>query len=312
MAGEDEHVRQKTRLPAWLTKRVSAGPQAAQLHQLLADLELSTVCSGAHCPNLSECYARGTATFLILGDRCTRSCRFCAIRSDQPEPLREDEPHAVAEACVRMQLGHVVITSVTRDDLADGGAEQFARTIRAVRSRLPSVVIEVLIPDFNGDLAAVDIVLSARPDILNHNVETAPRLYPRVRPQADFQRSLNLLAYAKQCSITQGAKPFSKSGLMVGLGETVEEVSQVMRDLRRVDCDILTIGQYLAPSPEHLPIERFVGPEEFAAWEIEAKAMGFSAVAAAPFVRSSYLAERLFMNRRPEPPFGPAHDEPLR
>ena len=339
------------RFPPWLRKRIPTGTEAAGVSRLLAELGLATVCSGAHCPNLPECYARGTATFLILGDSCTRSCRFCAIEKRSPGPLRDDEPEAVAEACARLALRHVVITSVTRDDLPDGGAAHFARTIRAVRGRLPQAVIEVLTPDFQGSTAAIDAVLAARPDIFNHNVETVPRLYPTVRPEADYRRSLEFLAYVtkkgsdpfsrtgvravsgtqddgEQPCATAGAvsgrvpvpgprldKPavprgqggaaragvYTKSGLMVGLGETADEVRAVLADLRQAGCEILTIGQYLAPSSAHLPVARFVEPAEFAAWEAEARALGFAAVASGPFVRSSYQAEQVFAPVRGRP-----------
>jgi lipoic acid synthetase len=329
--------------PPWLRKRIPAGGEAAAVRGLLAELGLATVCSGAHCPNLPECFARGTATFLILGTRCTRSCRFCAIAKGDAGPLREDEPEAVAEAAARLALRHVVITSVTRDDLADGGAGHFARTIRAVRGRLPQAVIEVLVPDFGGSTAALDAVLDARPDIFNHNVETVPRLYPAVRPEADYRRSLDVLAYAKRrAGAAGGEQPapvdsagapggmpsasfaghaeaapggtcprnggvgmppsagriFTKSGLMVGLGETPGEVRACLRDLRGAGCDIVTIGQYLAPSAAHQPVARFVEPAEFAAWEAEARALGFAAATAGPFVRSSYRADTVFAGRR--------------
>ena len=290
------------RFPAWLRKRVPSGEQAAHVRNLLAELHLETVCSGAHCPNLPECFARGTATFLILGDTCTRSCRFCAIPSRPPGPLRPEEPDAVAEACERLGLRHVVITSVTRDDLADGGAAHFARTIRAVRARLPETVIEVLTPDFLGLTSAIDTVLDAGPDIFNHNVETVSRLYPHVRPEADYRRSLDVLAYAKrraESGRAAGKGPLhTKSGLMVGLGETADEVRAVLGDLRGAGCDIVTIGQYLAPSAGHVPVARFVEPAEFAAYEVEARGFGFAAVAAGPFVRSSYQAESVFQGRR--------------
>ena len=289
--------------PPWLKKRVPTGEGAAAVARILADLGLATVCSGAHCPNLPECYARGTATFLILGDTCTRSCRFCAIPSERrPGPPRDDEPEAVAEASARLCLKHVVITSVTRDDLPDGGAGHFARTIRAVRSRLPGAVVEVLTPDFQGSPAAVDAVLDATPDIFNHNVETVPRLYADVRPQADYRRSLDVIAQGRRRADAAGPTLYTKSGLMVGLGETPDEVREVMRDLREAGCDILTIGQYLAPSASHRPIARFVEPAEFAAWEADARALGFAAVAAGPFVRSSYQADRLFQNRSAKTP----------
>jgi lipoic acid synthetase len=278
------------RFPPWLRKRLSAGGEAGEVRRLLAELGLSTVCSGAHCPNQSECYSRGTATFLILGDRCTRACGFCAIKKGGAGPLRQDEPEAVADACSRLRLRHVVITSVTRDDLADGGAAHFARTIRAVRQRLPQAVIEVLTPDFRGSTEAVDMVLAARPDVFNHNVETVPRLYPTVRPEADYRRSLAVLSHARQA----GGKMFTKSGLMVGLGETADEVRRVMQDLRAAGCDLLTIGQYLSPSAAHLPVVEFVPPEQFQAWENEARSLGFAAASAGPFVRSSYQAEIVF------------------
>jgi lipoic acid synthetase len=283
--------------PAWLRKRVPTGEEAARVRSLLAQLHLETVCSQARCPNLPECFARGTATFLILGSTCTRSCRFCAIASAPPGPPRPEEPEAVAEACAALALRHVVVTSVTRDDLPDGGAAHFALTIRAIRVRLPGAVIEVLTPDFQGDLAAVDAVLEAGPDIFNHNVETVPRLYPTVRPQADYRRSLAVLAHAKRRLAAGSHNLYTKSGLMVGLGEKSEEVSAVLRDLRGAGCDILTIGQYLAPSPEHHPVVRFVEPAEFEAWEAEARRLGFAAVAAGPFVRSSYQAESVFRGR---------------
>ena len=284
------------RFPPWLKKRIPSGGRGAKVTQLLADLGLSTVCCGARCPNQAECFDRGTATFLILGSICTRSCRFCAIASGGPGLPREDEPEAVAEACCRMHLRYVVITSVTRDDLPDGGAGHFARTVRAVRQRLAGVRIEVLVPDFQGSAAAIETVLDARPDVFNHNLETVRRLYPQVRPGADYSRSLQVLAHAKRRALAEREMLLAKSGLMVGLGESSEEVLGVMRDLRGVDCDMLTIGQYLAPSPAHMPIERFVEPTEFDAWACEAREMGFSAVAAGPFVRSSYKAEAFFQD----------------
>ena len=312
------------RFPPWLKRSMPTGPEAAAVAKLLHELGLSTVCAGARCPNQAECFSRGTATFLILGDRCTRHCRFCAIPStDRPAPPRQDEPEAVAEACVRLGLRHVVITSVTRDDLPDGGAGHFAETIQAVRRRLPQAVIEVLTPDFAGNLTDVDTVLGARPDVFNHNVETVPRLYPLVRcggdPQtrggvpkaevsalgalafggpASYERSLGVLAHAAGRGDARG-QPHVKSGLMLGLGEEAEEVRQVLKDLRGAGCEIVTIGQYLSPSREHLPVARFVEPAEFEAWESEARAMGFRAVASGPFVRSSYLAENLFMGILP-------------
>ena len=275
------------------------------MRRLLADLKLETVCSGANCPNMSECFGRGTATFMILGNTCTRSCRFCAVPTGKPAMPRDDEPAAVAEASERLGLKHVVITSVTRDDLPDGGAGHFAETIRAVQARLRQTTIEVLTPDFQGDESAIDTVLAARPDVFNHNIETVPRLYSHVRPQARYKRSLDVLAYAKRVERgrPQGAGKhrdhgagLTKSGLMVGLGETNDEIREVMRDLRKAGCNILTIGQYLAPSSDHAPIARFVEPSEFDAMRTDALAMGFTAVAAGPFVRSSYRAEEIFEN----------------
>ena len=277
-------------LPRWLKKRLPAAGAAEDVRRLIKDLGLATVCGSAHCPNMSECFARGTATFLILGDRCTRACGFCAVARGVPDPPAEGEPNAVAEAAERLKLSHVVITSVTRDDLTDGGAGHFARTIRAVRRRLPTATVEVLTPDFQGRAADIETVLAAGPDIFNHNIETVGRLYRQVRPQADYRRSLDVLACAKDS--TAGA--FTKSGLMLGFGEQAGEVRTVLADLRGVRCDMLTIGQYLAPSPEHVPVERFIPPAEFDAWAVEAREMGYAAVAAGPFVRSSYHAEDVF------------------
>jgi len=286
--------RRRRPFPPWLRKRVPAGGEAEHVRRLLAELDLETVCSGAHCPNLPECFARGTATFMILGRSCTRSCRFCAVPSGPPGPPRPDEPEAVAEAAVRLGLRHVVVTSVTRDDLSDGGADHFARTVRAIRRRLPETRVEVLVPDFQGRAADIETVCRAGPDVVNHNVETVPRLYPSVRPEADYRRSLAVLAEARRLADACGRPCRTKSGLMVGLGETPDEVRRVLADLRRVGCGIVTIGQYLAPSKRHVPVARFVEPGEFEAWEAEARAMGFAAVAAGPFVRSSYRAERVF------------------
>ncbi len=285
------------RFPPWIKKRIPTGEEAAHVRGLLAELGLETVCSGAHCPNQAECFARGTATFLILGATCTRSCRFCAIEAADPGPLRADEPQAVAEACARLGLRHVVVTSVTRDDLPDGGAGHFARTIEAIRARLPKAVLEVLTPDFQGDRAALRTVLAARPDIFNHNVETVPRLYATIRPEADYGQSLAVLAAARELAEAAGLAVHTKSGLMVGLGETDAEVRAVLADLRAARVDIVTLGQYLAPSRAHAPVERFVTPEAFAALEAEARAMGFAAVAAGPFVRSSYMAEEVYAGR---------------
>ncbi len=279
------------RLPRWLTKRLDMSHRWEHVRDMLQGLGLHTVCSGAHCPNQAECYARGTATFLILGERCTRSCRFCAIdHAAQLAPPDPDEPARVAEAAARLRLRHVVITSVTRDDLPDGGSAHFAAAIAAVRARLPQAVIEVLTPDFQGAEPAIDTVLAAHPHIFNHNVETVPRLYAPVRPQALYARSLGVLEHAKR----HAPGVHTKSGLMVGLGERDDEILAVLRDLRGVGCDIVTIGQYLAPSPGHAPVIEFVPPERFGEYERQGRAMGFAAVAAGPFVRSSYHAEEVF------------------
>jgi lipoic acid synthetase len=251
-------------------------------------LRLHTVCQSAHCPNQGECFARGTATFLILGNTCTRSCGFCAVGQGTPAAPDPAEPRRVAEAAARLGLRHVVVTSVTRDDLPDGGSGHFAATIAAVRAACEATV-EVLTPDFQGSAGSLTRVLEARPDVYNHNVETVPRLYPRVRPQASYERSLELLRRAA----AHGHGIMPKSGLMVGLGESHGEAVAVMKDLRRVGCEALTVGQYLRPSPAHLPVERFVPPEEFDQYRDEAKVLGFSVVAAGPFVRSSYHADAL-------------------
>lgn len=278
----------RRRLPPWLTRRITAGRRADDVAALLRDLNLATVCDEARCPNRHECFCRGTATFMILGRSCTRRCRFCAVSDGAPEPLRDDEPDAVATAAARMGLRHVVITSVTRDDLPDGGAAHFARTVAAVRERLPDAAVEVLVPDFQGDRDAIATVLAAEPDVFNHNVETVPRLYPQVRPQAEYARSIDVLAVAARAGATV------KSGLMAGLGETMTEVDAVLGDLRAAGCGILTVGQYLAPSDAHVPVARYVPPAEFDALKARAEAMGFAAVAAGPFVRSSYNAESVY------------------
>ena len=282
------------RLPAWLRRPIPLGAKASRVARTLDELNLATVCNGAQCPNRAECFACGTATFMILGQACTRNCGFCAVSHDSPKPPDPGEADAVARAAQRLGLKHVVITCVTRDDLPDGGAAHFAATITAVGARCPDAVIEVLTSDFQGNREAIATVVRTAPDIFNHNVETVPRLYPRVRPQADYQRSLDVLAAAGDLGAGGDRTLYTKSGLMVGLGETADEVRDVMRDLRDVGCAILTIGQYLAPSGQHLPVTRFVEPGEFDALAADARAMGFAAVAAAPFVRSSYLAEDLF------------------
>ena len=272
-----------TRKPQWLKKQfdpVAEGKMTA----LLRSLSLHTVCEDANCPNRSECFKSKTATFLILGDVCTRGCRYCAVAKGAPFPLDPDEPQHVAEAAETLGLRHIVVTSVTRDDLPDGGAEHFARTITALRERLPQSTIEVLIPDFQGDQAALQCVIDAKPDIINHNVETVPALYPVVRPQANYRRSLELLQRVKQAGL------YSKTGFMVGLGETREDVLSLMDDLAEIGCDMLTIGQYLQPSKNHLPVAAFITPEQFDEYKELALAKGIRYVASGPFVRSSYHA----------------------
>jgi lipoic acid synthetase len=280
------------RLPAWLKRRIPASPQAGEVRRVLEQLDLATVCHGAQCPNRAECFSRGTATFMILGDSCTRACRFCAVKSGAPSLPRADEPAAVAQACQTLSLHHVVITSVTRDDLPDGGASHFADTIRAVRTACPEAVIEVLTPDFQGQAEAVETVIAAGCDIFNHNVETVPRLYALARPEAQYIRSLRVLAEARRLMDAAG-RGFTKSGLMVGLGESHDELMAVMDDLRGVRCDILTVGQYLQPSAAQLPVARYVTPEEFTAYQQDAAERGFAAVAAGPWVRSSYQADTI-------------------
>lgn len=276
-----------TGFPVWLRKRVPASSEIEATWSILQSIGINTVCNSARCPNLGECFAHRTATFMILGDICTRNCSFCAVQGGKPEAVDPDEPRKVVEAALSLGLRHVVVTSVTRDDLADGGSAQFARTIEALRERLPEVVIEVLTPDFRGDMGAVQRVVEARPHIFNHNVETVPRLYASVRRAANYARSLEVLQWVKQA----GAGLYTKSGLMVGLGEMPEEVVEVMRDLRAVGCDILTIGQYLQPTPAHLPVKEFVSPDVFRSYEDQAREIGFPYVASGPFVRSSYQAE---------------------
>jgi len=279
----------RRRFPPWLRKRLPAGGASSEVRRVLSELGLNTVCMSAHCPNLCECFARGTATFMILGDVCTRNCRFCAVQGGAPAPPDPGEPARVAEAAARLGLTHVVITSVTRDDLPDGGAQQFARAIDAVRRRTEAT-IEVLTPDFKGRSADVDTVLTAAPDVYNHNIETVPRLYPQVRPEADFERSLGLLRHVAE-------RASAKSGLMVGLGETYDEVINVMNRLHEAGCLLLTVGQYLSPSEMHLDVAEFVTPEQFDAYAAAAERIGFTAVASGPFVRSSYHAELMVPGR---------------
>ena len=274
------------RKPSWLKMKMPGGTEYAKLYRLITDNRLHTVCQSAKCPNMGECWAAGTATLMILGDVCTRSCGFCHIATGRPPALDLDEPRRVGEAVAVMNLNHVVITSVNRDELSDGGAAVWAETIRQVRAKSPQTSVEVLIPDFAGDWDALQLVLDERPEILNHNIETVPRLYTRVRPQAKYQRSLELLRIAK------GQGLVSKTGMMLGLGETEEEIDSVIDDLVSISCDILTLGQYLQPTAKHLPVERWVHPDEFAAWKAKGEARGLRHVESGPLVRSSYHAEK--------------------
>jgi lipoic acid synthetase len=285
--------KQRLPKPPWLKRRIPSGATYQEIRGLLQKTHLHTVCQEACCPNLGECFSQGTATFLILGDRCTRNCRFCAVAHGPVEPLDPGEPSRVAGAVHTMKLRYVVVTSVTRDDLPDGGAFAFAETIRRIREKRPETKVEVLIPDFGGDLQSLKTVLQARPDVLNHNVETVPRLYASVRPGAVYRRSIDLLKNAHQMDPSIP----TKSGLMLGLGERPEEVQQVLNDLLEAGCRILTLGQYLQPSAEHLAVERFVSPEEFEEWRKKGLEMGFREVASGPFVRSSYHAQEIFERR---------------
>lgn len=285
--------KQRIPKPPWLKRRIPSGATYQEIRGLIQETHLHTVCQEACCPNLGECFSQGTATFLILGDRCTRNCRFCAVAHGPAGPPDPAEPLRVAEAIGHMKLRYAVVTSVTRDDLPDGGAFIFAETIRRIREKRPETKVEVLIPDFCGDLQSLKTVLEARPDVLNHNVETVPRLYASVRPGAVFRRSIDLLRSAHRLDPSIP----TKSGLMLGLGERPEEVQQVLSDLVEAGCRILTLGQYLQPSVDHLPVERFVTPEEFEEWRKKALEMGFREVASGPFVRSSYHAQELFERR---------------
>ena len=273
--------------PRWLRAPAPVGQNYRELKELISDLKLHTVCESAACPNVGECWNRRTATFMILGNVCTRRCGFCAVQKGGPLPVDYDEPRRVAEAVAIMGLKYAVVTSVNRDDRKDGGAELFKMTIEAIRERVPGCKVEVLVPDFQGSHDAMKIVMNAKPDVLNHNTETVPRLYRQVRLGARYERSLEMLRYAKELS---PATPV-KSGLMLGLGELIEEVLQVMRDLHAHNVDILTLGQYMRPSPKHLPIVRYVAPAEFDELRRAGKEMGFSHVEAGPLVRSSYHAD---------------------
>ncbi|RMF60262.1 MAG: lipoyl synthase [Calditrichaeota bacterium] len=283
---EKEAVATRERRPEWLKVRLPSGPGYQAVRGIVQNNGLHTVCEEARCPNLAECWARRTATFMILGDVCTRSCGFCAVKTGKPPYLDRDEPRRVGEAVKKMSLSHAVITSVNRDELPDGGAGIFAETIREIRRQVPGCRVEVLIPDFKGDEKALEIVIAARPDILNHNTETVPRLYRSVRPQGNYGWTLTVLRFSKRRGM------LTKSGLMLGLGESTEEVLQVMQDLRGVGVDILTLGQYLQPTKAHLPVQRYVHPDEFAYLKDQGKAMGFRHVESGPLVRSSYHADQ--------------------
>lgn len=280
----------RPRLPEWLRLKLPSSDSFFKTRNLLNDLRLHTVCESARCPNHWECWSKGTATFMIAGDRCTRACGFCAVDTAKPFPLEPDEPGRVAEAARRMGLRHVVITAVARDDLQDGGAEHFCRTIQAVRERVPGIIIEVLAPDFLDRDTAIGLVLDAGPEIFNHNLETVRRLTPQVRSRATYDRSLSVLRKAKERG---GDRILTKSGLMLGLGETEEELFEAMRDLREARCQILTLGQYLQPTLKHLPVAEFVPPVRFQRYKEIAEAMGFVHVASGPMVRSSYHADEI-------------------
>jgi len=276
----------------WLRRKLPDQKVLDQMDSLLKDLNLHTVCDSALCPNRGECFKKGTATFMILGDVCTRNCRFCAVKKGRPLPLDPNEPLHVAQAAKHLNLKHIVVTSVTRDDLTDGGAEYFAKTIIEIKKQLPQSTIEVLIPDFKGSKEALQKVMDAQPEVINHNIETIPRLYSLVRPQAIYKRSLELLKQVKSYS----KDIFTKSGIMLGLGEREEEIIESMDDLRKVDCDILTIGQYLRPSPHHLKVQEYIHPDKFEEYRKIGLSLGFKAVASAPLVRSSYHAGEILKN----------------
>jgi lipoic acid synthetase len=281
-------LKPRPRLPEWLRITLPTSDGFARTRRLLDELKLHTVCESAKCPNHWECWSKGTATFMIAGDRCTRACGFCAVSTARPLALEADEPARVAEATRRMKLKHVVITAVARDDLKDGGAEHFRQTVEKVRELNPGIVIEVLVPDFNESDESIENVLNANPHIFNHNLETVRRLTPSVRHRATYDRSLSVLKKVKK---KRGDLIYTKSGVMLGLGETEEELLQAMHDLRASNCDILTLGQYLQPTLKHLPVIEFVSPEKFTEYKIVAEEMGFVHVASGPMVRSSYHAD---------------------
>ena len=274
------------RRPDWLKVRLPSGDNYNEVLKLMRKSSLNTVCEEANCPNLSECWSSKTATFMILGDTCTRSCGFCNVKLGLPNELDLDEPRRVAESAVDLGLKHVVITSVDRDDLKDGGVQMFSESIRLINEKLPNTTIEILIPDFKGEERLFEEIMKYPPTVLNHNLETVQRLYHAVRPQADYQRSLNLIQWFKNNGLR------TKSGIMVGIGETKEEVIGIMHDLRKHGCDVMTIGQYLQPTKDHLPVDRFVTPEEFAYYKKEGMKLGFLAIESSPLTRSSYHADK--------------------
>lgn len=275
------------RKPEWIRTKIQGGSASNGVKSTLGDLSLNTVCDEANCPNRMECFERGTATFMILGRNCTRNCTFCNVTREKPDQVSESEPEKIGQAVSKLKLKHAVITSVTRDDLEDQGANQFRKVVEEIRKTSPHVSIELLIPDMQGHKDLIDIIINSEPDILNHNVETVPALYDKVRPMAIFDRSIQVLNYVKQ------VKPHmrTKSGIMLGLGETKDQVVEVLKKLRQVDCDMLTLGQYLQPSTSHIPVVEYIRPEKFEEYEEIAKEMGFKRVASGPLVRSSYYAE---------------------
>ena len=283
-------AKHRERKPEWIKVRLPNDPKFWSTKSMVSDLKLHTVCEEAQCPNRWECWSQGTATFMIAGDRCTRACGFCAVKTAKPFALEADEPQRVAEATRRMDLNHVVITAVARDDVADGGALHFAKTIEAVREANPGIVIEILVPDFNGKDDALQTVMDVEPEIFNHNLETVERLTPLVRSRAKYERSLEVLKRAKEMAIAAGSRVATKSGMMLGLGETREEIEQAMDDLREAEVTVLTLGQYLRPSEKHLPVVDYIHPDVFEELKIVAEEKGFRHVASGPLVRSSYHA----------------------